>query len=104
MQVLNQTDKRVSSKVNKRKQLEESYRAIEILWTEIEKRKELPDTAVLNLPTALSRDTQAKLAGLGYDNAILVLKNAIETVNNGAVRNLDELVNEEIEKTSNMDS
>lgn len=62
------------------------------------KRKDLPNTAVLNLPTVLSRSIQTQLAMLDYDEAISALKNAIEDVDKGSVKKLDKLVKEEISR------
>lgn len=92
--------------MNKKKQLIENYEAVENFWSEVNERKELPITAVLGLPTVLSKKTQIRLAKLSYDDAVSILKRAIEAVDNGSVKKIDKLVNEEIaritcRKTSN---
>lgn len=89
--------------MNKRKQLIENYEAVEAFWKEVNKRKELPETAVLGLPTVLLKKTQIRLAMLRYDDAIAVLKSAIEAVDKGSVKKIDKLVNEEINDKLNID-
>ena len=58
---------------------------------------------MLGLPTVLLKKTQIRLAMLRYDDAITALKSAIEAVDKGSVKKIDNLVNEEINDKSNID-
>lgn len=89
--------------MNKRKQLIENFEAVEAFWREVNKRKELPGTTGSGLPTVLLKKTQIRLAMLRYDDAIAVLKSAIEAVDKGSVKKIDKLVNEEIDNKTHID-
>ena len=67
------------------------------------KCKDLPDTAILGLPTVLMKKTQIRLALLNYDDAVSILKSAIEAVDKGSIKKIDKLVNEEINNRSSID-
>lgn len=84
--------------MNKRKQLIENYEGVEAFWKEVNKRKELPETAGLSLPTILLTKTQVRLARLNYHEAVSVLKSAIEAVDKGSIKKIDKLVNEKIDR------
>ena len=81
----------------------ENYETVEMFWRKVDKTKEFPNTVALNLPTVLSRKTQTRLAMLGYDDTVSILKIAIEAVDNGSIKKMDRLVNEEIKKLINKD-
>ena len=79
-----------------RKQMTEQYLAFEKLWNEIESRNVFPETAVKNLPTALSRDTKNRLGQLNADDAIKVIADAVREVDAGSVKPMDQLISERL--------
>ena len=71
------------------KQMAEGYEAFEKLWKEVEKKKALPYTALLNVPEALSRDTKNQLSKLNYEDAVRIMSRAIREIDEGSVKTLD---------------
>lgn len=54
----------------------------------------IPNTAKIHLPQALSLETQKML--LNNQNSERVLLSAIEAINNGSIKTIDELVREQM--------
>ena len=75
--------------MRQRKQMAEGYEAFEKLWKEVEEKKALPYTALLNVPEALSRDTKNKLSKLRFEDAVEIMSQAIKKIDNGSIKTLD---------------
>ena len=75
--------------MRQRKQMAEGYEAFEKLWKEVEEKKELPYTALMNVPEALSRDTKNRLSELSYEDAVRIMSQAIKEIDEGSVNTLD---------------
>lgn len=58
----------------------------------------LPNTARIQLPSAISKDTQKKVMKLTPEEFGKVLTTAIDTVNKGSVESIDTLVRKQLEK------
>lgn len=61
-------------------------------WAEVENLKNLPNTALKQLPSALSIETKKKLMKLRPEETVEMLKTAIGEVNQGSVESIDCLV------------
>lgn len=61
-------------------------------WLEVEKLKVLPNTAIKQLPSVLSGKTKSELMRRTAEDAVEILKKAIETIDRGSVESIDNLV------------
>lgn len=61
-------------------------------WAEIEKLKLLPNTAIRQLPSALSRKTKSELMKKHPEDAVEILKKAINAIDCGSIESVDNLV------------
>lgn len=59
------------------------------LWVEVQG---LPDTAKLQVPNVLSESTKKKLSRKTPEEITMIVRTAIEEVNRGSVKPLDELI------------
>lgn len=61
-------------------------------WTEVDKLKTLPNTAIRQLPSSLSDSTKKRLMKLRTEVTAEILNEAINEVNRGSVESIDSLV------------
>lgn len=61
-------------------------------WTEVEKLKVLPATAIQQLPSSLSENTKKKLMKRLPDETVRLITTAIEEINRGSIESIDSLV------------
>lgn len=64
----------------------------EELWKKISELKVLPDTAIQQVPHVLSDATKKKLSRKTAEEAIKILREAIEEIDHGSVQTVDALV------------
>lgn len=63
--------------------------AFEDVWREV---KELPDTAIAQVPKVLSKETKKRLEKLNPEEISAIVTQAIDEVNMGSIAPLDELI------------
>ena len=61
-------------------------------WSEVEKLKALPNTAIKQLPSSLSESTKIRLMKKRPEETVEILRVAIEEVNRGPVESINSLV------------
>ena len=61
-------------------------------WSEVEKLKALPNTAIKQLPSSLYESTKIRLMKKRPEETVEILRVAIEEVNRGPVESIDSLV------------
>ena len=66
--------------------------SFEELWREVEKLKMLPDTAIAQIPDALTVSTKEKLLERMPKDVAEIVTAAIDEVNRGSVDLLDDLI------------
>ena len=59
------------------------------VWREV---KGLPDTAMVQVPGALKEDTKRKLSWKSPEEVVVIVTAAIDEINHGSVKPLDELI------------
>ena len=67
-------------------------KGFEEFWTEIEKTKSLPNTAVQQIPNALSDKIKSRLLKYSAVEAVKILLEVIEEINNGSIESIDTLL------------
>lgn len=77
-------------------QLAKDYENFKNLWDEVKEKHLLPDTAVYNLPELLSRETKGRMCQLDLKEVIRIIEEAIDEINNGSIKSMDQLVREKL--------
>ena len=62
------------------------------LWNKVEELNALPTIAILDIPTVISEETKTLLANHAPEDVARILKEAIDEINGGSVRSLNELI------------
>lgn len=65
----------------------------EEFWAEVEKLGVLLDMAIVHIPNSLSNNAKKKLMKAGPQKSVEMLKSAIEEINHGSIKSIDEIVN-----------
>lgn len=62
------------------------------LWVEIEKLHILPDAAISQVPLVLSEDAKRMLARRTPNEAVRIIEEVVDEIDNGSVQTVDSLV------------
>lgn len=66
--------------------------AFEEYWDEVTKLKNIPNTAIEQLPSTLSEKTKKKLMKRKPEESAEILEAAIDLINRGSVESIDSLI------------
>ena len=66
------------------------------LWDEVKYLNVSPNTAVVQIPNALSESTKKRLSLLTSQEVISIVSASVEEINRGSVRTIDALINEKL--------
>lgn len=84
--------KLISENKKLRKELRGQEMSFEELWEKISEMRALPDTAIQQVPHVLSDAMKKKLSRKTAEEAIKILREAIEEIDHGSVQTVDALV------------
>ena len=65
-------------------------------WSEVEKLKALPNTAIIQIPLALSAETKKKLMKMRPEETESLITTVIDQINHGSVERVDDLVRKQL--------